>query len=58
MKYIIDTENLSQPALETMIHTINLSRQAHMTNVDMRINGENKIFEADWIKYLEPISHE
>ena len=40
---------------DTLIKTIDLAKCAHYTDIDMRINGENKSFEADWIKYMKVI---
>lgn len=30
------------------------ARGAHMTDIDMRINGQNEHHQADWLKHLQP----
>ncbi|BAW19184.1 hypothetical protein [Ralstonia phage RP31] len=36
---------------------IDRAKRAHFTNVDVRINGQNEIFEADWIKRMFPVAY-
>ncbi len=53
MIFRIDDKSLSEPAKKTLLEVLRVSKGAHMTDIDMRINGEDKRFEADWIKYIE-----
>jgi len=43
--------DLQQSSIERLVR---ISKQAHFVNVRVRINGEWREFEADWIKHLEP----
>jgi len=42
---------LQQTSIERLVR---MAKQAHFVNVRVRINGEWREFEADWIKHLEP----
>jgi hypothetical protein len=33
---------------------VQVCKQAHYVDVDVRINGENRRYQADWIKHLRP----
>lgn len=37
-----------------IVRIVALCKQAHFVNVRVRINGEWREFEADWIKHLKP----
>jgi formamidopyrimidine-DNA glycosylase len=38
----------------SMMLLIRRCRQAHMVNVHVRINGKWEVFQADWLKHMEP----
>lgn len=51
----IKRSNVNDMMIEDMTATIRRCRGAHYTNVLQRINGEDRQYEADWIKYLEVV---
>jgi hypothetical protein len=53
--FVIDEKHINDLVKDSMFKTINLARAAHYTNILMRIGGQDKNFEADWIKYLERV---
>ena len=53
MKITIDDRNLNESMRESMIKTIQIAKRAHFTNIKIKINGEWKEFEADWVKHIQ-----
>lgn len=49
----LDTANVSGIVLKNLLEMLKKAKSAHYTNIETRINGEDVMFEADWIKYLE-----
>jgi hypothetical protein len=45
--------NVNEIMIQDMKDTIRRCKGAHYTNVLQRINGEDRQYAADWIKYLE-----
>ena len=54
MEFYLKDESINDIVRDSMLDVIKLARQAHFTDIHMRINGEWRRFEADWIKHLEP----
>lgn len=53
MKITIDDRHLNEPMKKGMKKTISAAKHAHFTNVKIRINGEWREYEADWIKHIK-----
>lgn len=53
MKFVLDSENLSGLALDSLKRLIQQAKWSHTADVVLRCNGEDQRFEADWIKYLK-----
>lgn len=53
MKITIDADTLNEPMRDGLERVIREAKQAHYTNVRIRINGEWREYEADWIKYIK-----
>jgi hypothetical protein len=47
--------DLQQASIEQLVR---MAKHAHFVNVRVRIDGEWRELEADWIKYLEPQSEQ
>jgi hypothetical protein len=52
IRFEIDTDKINDIQLKHMRETINRSRHAHWTNVELRINGKDERHEADWLKHF------
>lgn len=46
---------LNDLQIDSVNEQIKRCRQAHFTNIQIRINGEFEIHEADWIKHMKPL---
>ncbi len=44
---------LQQQSIESLVERC---KQAHSVDVHVRINGKWEIYQADWIKWLEPLA--
>lgn len=51
--WVLNAIDINEFQAKTLDDTIKQSKHAHMTDVDIRINGQNIIREADWIKHLK-----
>lgn len=52
IEFTLDGAKLNKPASDDLDEVIRKCKQAHFTNIKIRINGEWEEHEADWIKYL------
>lgn len=52
-KLEITIDKINDLQVESIKRTIKRCKQAHFTNVHIRVNGEWEIEEADWIKHME-----
>lgn len=52
LTYTIDTGHINQMQLESMRAAIKASRGAHHTDICMRINGQDRTWQADWLKHF------
>jgi hypothetical protein len=50
--YFVQTDKINRLQCESIERLVKRARHAHWTNIDMRINGQNEHFEADWIKHM------
>lgn len=53
MRLTISDDSINDLVRDTLKETIKLAKHAHFTDVWVRIGGEDRRMEADWIKYLE-----
>jgi hypothetical protein len=55
MKLELPDENINELQRRSIIRLIDRLKHAHMTDVviQSRINAEDKVFEADWLKHLK-----
>lgn len=53
IQLLLDPANVNEIVLTSMLECLKASKGAHFTNIEMRINGEDRRYEADWLKYLE-----
>lgn len=53
MLLIIDDNAINALVRNGMKKTIELAKHAHYTDVEIRVEGQNKRYEADWIKHLQ-----
>lgn len=51
--FTLDEEKINDLQYRSILRTIETAKHAHMTDIEMRINGTNERFEADWIKHLK-----
>lgn len=54
MKFELSDEVVNELQRRTIVRLIERLKQAHFTDIVItsRINGEDKVFEADWLKHL------
>ena len=55
MRFEIPDECVNELQRRSIVKLIDRLKHAHMTDVviQSRINGQDKIFEADWLKHLK-----
>lgn len=53
--FILDASKLSELALKGLRESIRLAKQAHTTDLKIRVNAQEVRKEADWVKYLEEV---
>ena len=54
--FVLRTDAINDLQLNSMRRVISRSRHAHMTDIDMRINGKNEHSEADLLKHLREVT--
>lgn len=55
LHFVLRTDAINDLQLNSMRRVIRRANQAHMTDIDMRINGKNERSEADWLKHLREV---
>jgi hypothetical protein len=50
--WLITDENINSIQIESIQRLIDRARHAHMTDIKLRINGQDEWFQADWLKHL------
>lgn len=53
--WYLPAEKINSLQQESLLDLVRLCKGAHFTNVRIRINGEWREVEADWIKHLQPV---
>lgn len=53
MKFELDDENINSKVARSMREAIRSAKDCNFTDIYVRADGEYKIFEADWLKYLK-----
>lgn len=51
----LDDSDISEIVRDSLIKNIETAKHGHMTDIEIRINGEWRRFEADWVKYLKRV---
>lgn len=54
--WILTDERINDLQVTTVSTLVERARRAHFCNVYLRINGTDEVFEADWLKHLQPIT--
>lgn len=52
MKFEIPDHCLNKLQKQSLDELLRVARGMHYANIVVRINGENRVFEADWIKSI------
>jgi hypothetical protein len=55
--FTLDTSKINDLQIESINQVIPRTRQAHHTDISIRINGTTESWQADWIKHLVPVSN-
>jgi len=53
LRYVLPEGTVNKLQANSIDRLIQTAKHAHYVNVVVRINGEDKVFEADWLKHLE-----
>lgn len=53
--FILDPSKLSELAQKGLRESIRLAKQAHTTDLTLRVNAQELTKQADWVKYLEEV---
>lgn len=53
MKFEIDDGNINAQVALSVREAIKAAKDCNFTDIYVRADGEYKIFEADWLKYLK-----
>ena len=54
MDYVLPDHCLNEIQHQSIGELLKIAKHSHYINVCVRINGEDRLFEADWIKSLGP----
>ena len=54
--FVITDDNINHLQVNTIRKTVEYLKHAHYTNLHIRINGQNKVLEADWIKHMQLVA--
>jgi beta-galactosidase/beta-glucuronidase len=54
--WILRGEYINELVQESLKRQVALASSNSLTDIEIRVNGEWLRFEADWVKYLEPLS--
>jgi len=50
--WLIDDKSINHLQIKTIQRLIERSNHAHMTDIKLRINGQDEWYEGDWIKHM------
>ncbi len=51
--WLITDEMINSLQIDSIQRLIDRARHAHMTDIKLRINGQDEWYEADWLKHLK-----
>ncbi len=51
--WLITDEMINSLQIDSIQRLIDRARRAHMTDIKLRINGQDEWYEADWLKHLK-----
>ncbi len=54
--FVLPNDSINDLQLEDLRKVIERAKHAHMTDIDMRINGKNEHYEADWLKHFQEVA--
>lgn len=55
--WVLRGQHINEFQQASIARAVKRCKQAHFTNLDIRINGKNEAEEADWVKWLEPVKN-
>ena len=55
MKFVIDSSDLNDLQIESIRKLIEIKDVIHYINITVRVNGEDRIFEGDWLKNIDEV---
>ncbi len=50
--WLIDDKNINHLQIKTIQRLIERAHHAHMTDIKLRINGQDEWYEGDWLKHM------
>lgn len=53
LTFTLDSGHINQMQIESLRGAIAKSKRAHHTDIQMRVNGQDVTFQADWLKHLK-----
>ena len=53
MTFTLDAGHINEFQVSSLRRVIHRAKHAHHTDIDMRINGKDERYEADWLKHLK-----
>lgn len=54
--WFLSASSINDIQCESVDKQIAICKQAHYTDLDVRINGQNQVHEADWIKHMVKVT--
>lgn len=54
MVFELACKDLNYLQIDSLLKLIRMAKHAHHIDVVVRINGEDQLFQADWIKHITP----
>ena len=52
MRFEFDDDAINSLQMQSIRRLVERAKHAHHTNIYMRINGQDELVEADWLKHL------
>ena len=53
IKFEMDLSKINELQLKSLRLAIQRAKHAHHTDLNLRINGADEFYEADWLKHLD-----
>lgn len=54
--WVLTDAHINDLQTDSINRLIERCKHAHYVNVHVRINGKDEHFEADWLKYIKPVT--